>query len=158
MIFWCSTMPDSKAYLDLSDVVDSPEKAFKKLSGMDFQDMSKALAIEWKLSDVLLEYLGVDITPETKAVHLGRRISQASKQGWDSPAINKILQSQLRDLGFDVMSAMQFMRDGANEAKALAANYDLQVEDITPDDIQAQPMVAAPTKSTKLKPTSLIRA
>lgn len=155
LVFWCSTIPTSQLYLDLLEcAVDTPEQAFKKLSGMDFQDMSKALATEWQLSDLLLKSLGADITLDTKAVHLGRRISQASKEGWDSPAINKVLQSQLIDLGFDIMNGMKFMRDGENEAKTLAASYDLQnteqaYDTEAYDDVQELPVKETPAKSKK---------
>jgi HD-like signal output (HDOD) protein len=129
LVFWCSTVPESSVYKELLEcAVDTPEQAFKKLSGMDFQDMSEALAKEWKLSELLLESFGVKMTPETKAVHLGRRISSASKGGWESPAINKLLQTQLSDLGFDIMSGMKFMREGADEARQLAQNYTPKVQ------------------------------
>jgi HD-like signal output (HDOD) protein len=166
LVFWCSSIPESKEYLELLEfVVESPEQAFKRLSGMDFQDMSKELGTEWKLSDLLLEAMGVNVTPDTKAVHLGRRISQASKYGWDSPEINKILQSQLSDLSFDIMRGMKFMRDGSDEAKALAASYDLQPTGQQEQAGETQPKESppkskSPTKSNKTKkttPTTLIR-
>ena len=172
LVFWCSTIPDSQVYLDLMDcAADSPEQAFKKLSGMDFQDMSKELATEWELSDLLQETFGVKLNDEIKAVHLGRRISLGLKQGWDSPAINKLLQGQLSDLGFDIMNGMSFIRAGADEASALAASYSPHVteqpkkmEPVTePETLSSEPLTEGKAKSgqaNKLhntETTSLIR-
>lgn len=133
--------------------------------------MSIALASEWQLSDLLLESYGVNITNETKAVHLGRRISIASRQGWNSTQINKILKSQVIDLGFDILSGMDFMRDGAKEAQALAASYDQTTNEPCDDITQQQPEEAVDTfielpaeplpkkisNAKKPKPTTLIR-
>lgn len=167
LLFWCSSIPENQLYLDLLEhAADSPEQAFKKLSGMDFQDMSIALANEWKLSDLLLESLGAEVTLDTKAVHLGRRISLASRHGWDSSEINKVLQAQLKDLGFDVLNGMEFMREGERESLALAASYELKVAepeeeaDIDghlPNKLSEKKISNKKESKESPKPTSLIR-
>lgn len=124
LVFWCSPIPKSKEYHDLLEsAFDSPEKALKKLSGLDFNDASVALARDWHLGEVLVESLEGEINRNTKAVHLGRGIKQAITAGWDSAAIKKLLQVQLSGMGFDILAAMTFMRDGDAEAKLLAASY-----------------------------------
>jgi len=129
MVFWCSAIPKSKEYQDLREsAFDSPEKALKKLSGLDFNDISIALSQEWRLSDLLLESLEGEININTKAIHLGRGINEALKEGWDSAPIKKLLQVQFSEMGFDIMAAMKFMRDGDADAKVLAASYENLVE------------------------------
>ena len=139
LVFWCSSIPDSEAYQQLLEhSVDSPEQAFKRLSGMDFEDMSKALAREWNLGELLQQTFSADITPATKAIHLGRRISQASKQGWESPQINQLLQDQLKALGFDIIAGMNFMKQGAEEAARLAGRYQPEPAEQTGSDSDQQ--------------------
>jgi len=160
--FWCSSIPDSEQYQALIDTENSsPESAFQSLSGKDFQEISKELSSRWKLSDLLEASFGSEQNPSVKAVALGQKISQAARFGWESKEVNQVLQSQLKDLGFNILGAMKFMKDGVNEALSLSAAYDLE-KPKTP----APAKDTAPAQETEKKkpsnkkpdgPTSLIR-
>jgi HD-like signal output (HDOD) protein len=124
VIFWCSPIPDRPEYQELLKyAVDTPEQALKKLSGLDFDDMSAILTTDWNLSELLQQTLNGEITRATKAVFLGRRITQASKHGWESKEINTLLQTQLKELDFDIMSGIEFIKQGCETAKGLSKNY-----------------------------------
>lgn len=167
LVFWCSSIPKSKEYLDLREsAFDSPEKALKKLSGMDFRDVSIALACDWHLGDVLVESLEGEINANTKAVHLGRGIEQAINEGWDSASLKKLLQIQLSAMGLDILAAMTFMKDGDAEAKLLAASYENLVKEERADiegSALETPKLEVPAKENEVRKgksrnaTSLIR-
>ncbi|MFT5692522.1 MAG: HD-like signal output (HDOD) protein [Oceanicoccus sp.] len=167
LVFWCSPIPKSKEYLDLREsAFDSPEKTLKKLSGMDFNDVSIALSRDWHLGDVLVESLEGEINPNTKAVHLGKGIKQAINEGWESASIRKLLQVQLSAMGLDILAAMKFMKDGDAEAKLLAASYENLVKEESVDSeipvvASSEPEVIGDEnemrKASPPKATSLIR-
>lgn len=165
LLFWSSDIPESSSYQDLLKfTVDTPEQAFKRLTGKDFQDLSIALAVNWKLSPLLLESLGATINDNTKAVHLGRRFSSVSRHGWDSPQAKNLLQQHQDMLGVDLETCMRFMREGEAEAKALAGSYvpvtNVNAADNEPNvpvvtsevNVTQEPQKSEPQKkSTKLK-------
>lgn len=168
MVFWCSSVPESQEFHQLLEYsADTPEQAFKQLSGMDFRDMSKELATDWQLSDVLLETFSQNPTANSKVVSMGRRISNATRQGWDSAEFKALLTLLTKDFKLDINSAMTLMKQGAEEANALAADYsptpekkqdvlDLKTLDI--DEAEEASKPAQKSKNKQHKPTSLIRS
>ena len=160
--FWCSSIPESEQYQSLVNAGNqSPESSFKSLSGKEFQEMSKELSSRWKLSSLLEASFGSEQTPAVKAVSLGLRISQAARFGWESKEVNQILQSQLKELGFNILGAMTFMKDGVKESQSLTSGYDLKKQ--APP---ARTKIQAPSPDVKKKtapvkkpagPSSLIR-
>ena len=160
--FWCSSIPESEQYQSLITAENqTPESSFKTLSGKEFQEISMELATRWKLSDLLEASFTSEQTPSVKAVSLGQRISQAARFGWESKEVNEILQLQLKDLGFNILGAMTFMKEGAKEARSLTSGYGLNKQAPPARTKTQTPSPALKKKVAPSKkpagPTSLIR-
>jgi HD-like signal output (HDOD) protein len=137
LIFWSSRIPASADYKKLqASSEDNPGQIFKALSGKDFQDLSIALAAEWKLSPLLLESFGGIINASTKALNLGVRLSVASRYGWDSPQATTLLQEHQDVLGVDLETCVRFMREGEAEIKMLSSSYNLNsTDELSKEDV-----------------------
>lgn len=124
LAFWLSPIPRSVEFIHLLESEScSAEQAFIKLSGKNFNEMSKILAEQWGLSQLLLKALNVDACKEVKSILLGREISKASKCGWNSNEVTSILKSQQKALRLNITETMLMMKAGADEAETLSQSY-----------------------------------
>lgn len=124
IVFWFSSIPLSAEYKTLMQVDSrTPEEAFSLLTGSNFTEMSRLLAERWQLGELLLDSLNVKNSAEVRFVLLGREISKAAKQGWNSEPLHKILASQLSVMQLNVTDAVELIKSGSRQAQEFVNNY-----------------------------------
>lgn len=122
--FWFSSIPSSAEYKSLMRVEHrTPEEAFTLLTGHNFTEMSRILAEHWQLGELLLKSLNVENSAEVRFVLLGREVSKAADQGWNSEPLHKILTSQLSTMQLNVTEAMELIKSGSRQAQDFVNNY-----------------------------------
>lgn len=100
MAFWASNDPLTHNEKILGDYAVKSEEAASELLGTSFKKITRGLAKQWKLGQTLEESLvpskNQPLSKKAEAVILGKRISEESLNGWNSPAMKTLLQETAR--------------------------------------------------------------
>jgi len=97
----------------------------RALLGTTLRDITKTLTQIWQLGPTLNEALqdGECDSYAAKAVRLGEEISLAAEEGWNSAAIEQVIDKVSAFTGMSRESARQSLLKGAEDAAAVALNY-----------------------------------
>lgn len=102
-----------------------PSKASTEVLGFTFDELTTSLAEHWNLSKVLAEALRKPEQPSqaAHAVMLGEELSQVVALGWDSDAVQQVMQkiAKFGDLG--VNEALEQAKQVADYAKEVSSMY-----------------------------------
>jgi HD-like signal output (HDOD) protein len=117
--------------------------------GTTLREITQQLAGVWQLGQTLNEALqdGDCDTHTAQAVRLGEEISLAAEDGWNSPALEKVLDKVAAFTGQSREEAREALLKGAEDAAAVALNYGAnKVCNFIPSTADAQ---LAPVKKSK---------
>ncbi|PAU56958.1 HDOD domain-containing protein [Pseudomonas indica] len=100
------------------------EEAVRSVLGTSFRQLTLGLVKSWNLSEIASLAQGTSQNdPAVQAVTLGVRISEAALEGWDSPAIEKLVEQLARFTGVTPEDAMQQVLASADEAVKVAVTF-----------------------------------
>ena len=96
-----------------------------KVLGTSFNQLTQGLVKSWNLGAVanLTHEPGSAKTPAAQAVQLGVRISEVALDGWDSPAMEGLVQQFASLTGISIEDAMQQVLASAEETVKVAATF-----------------------------------
>nr|WP_239482203.1 HDOD domain-containing protein [Pseudomonas insulae] len=97
----------------------------RALLGFSFRQLTQGLVKSWNLGEVagLAHSRGSQLDPAAKAVALGVQISEAALQGWDSPAVERLVGQLATFIGVPAEEALQQVLASADEAVKVAATF-----------------------------------
>ncbi|HET8711565.1 MAG TPA: HDOD domain-containing protein [Spongiibacteraceae bacterium] len=97
----------------------------RSVIGTTLHEITQQLARVWELGDTINEALqnGECDTVAAQAVRLGNEISLAAEDGWDSEALESVLDKVAAFTGKGREEARQMLLKGAEDAAAVALNY-----------------------------------
>lgn len=101
------------------------DRAAEKVLGVSFKRLGIALVKNWRLGSVLQESLqpSSKMSRKADAVLIGEEVSQASKKGWDSAEMKALIKKISAFTNSGIKDVEDLVREGANEAAEVAANY-----------------------------------
>jgi len=92
MVFWAFGGPQAErleAVLRRSDM--TPHQAEQEVLGFRLDDLSSALAAEWRLGELLVHAYQGDGDPRVKAITLSHRLVRSVEQGWNGRELKPLL-------------------------------------------------------------------
>lgn len=128
------------------------KEAMENILGTSFKSITRSLAKHWKLGDTLEKslYPGKEPGAKVEAVVIGERMSRAALQGWDSPAVKKVLEEMARYSYLTSEQSLQLAQDSAEKAAEVALQFGaVQACPLIPGKAH-QAGVAAAAKSSKV--------
>ena len=126
MAFWCC---EHEKVDRLDELLATPgadaQKAEAEILGFPLNDLTRALAKEWGLGDLLNEALNASLEegPRVRSVVIGNRLAEAAEKGWDSGEIEQLTEEYAELLGQPVETATQLLHDAAKDAALIACSY-----------------------------------
>jgi len=122
MAFWCFAEDiDAGAAArvqTLAEAGEDPETAAREVLGFTLQDLTRALNREWHLSSLLdtaLEDVRGD-DPRVSNVSLGHEIAAASRDGWNTPKVESLLERAAESLYLPREQATRMIHENARDA------------------------------------------
>jgi HD-like signal output (HDOD) protein len=126
MAFWCFSKKEAEQ-LDgrLKEPDADPDKAEFEVLGFRLKDLTKSLAKEWHLNDLLQEALDSPRggSPRIKNIALSHRLAKASEQGWDSKEVESVISEISEVLGQPVETVSGLVHEAAKDAVEIASSY-----------------------------------
>jgi HD-like signal output (HDOD) protein len=126
MAFWCfgdkeADQLDQK--LKVPDV--QPEAAEREVLGFPLRDMTKSLAKEWHLNDLLQEAVNARSHSGARAknITISHKLAVASEKGWDSEEVETVMKEVAEVLGQPVETITSLLHEGARDAVSIAGTY-----------------------------------
>ncbi len=132
----------------------------KSVLGTSLKEITRQLARVWELGDTLNEALqdGECDTVAAQAVRLGDEISLAAEAGWDSDALENVLDKVVAFTGQGRDEVRQMLLKGAEDAAAVALNYGAnKVCNFIPSTTDAPPRAARQTRVDAQLQLSILR-
>ncbi len=101
------------------------EDAVRAVLGTSFRQLTQGLVKSWNIGEIasLAHSSASHKDPAVFAVHLGTRISEAALQGWDSPALEQVVEQMAEFIGVTPAEALQQVLASAEEAVKVAATF-----------------------------------
>lgn len=101
------------------------EDAVRAVLGTSFRQLTQGLVKSWNIGEIasLAHSSASYKDPAVFAVHLGTRISEAALQGWDSPALEQVVEQMAEFIGVTPAEALQQVLASAEEAVKVAATF-----------------------------------
>lgn len=102
-----------------------PSKASREVLGFTFDELTTSLSDHWNLSKVLAEALKKPEQPSqaAHAVILGEELSQVVALGWDSDAVQQVMQKIAKFGELGVNEALEQAKQVADYAKEVSSMY-----------------------------------
>lgn len=127
LTLWCCDDPlidqlDQK----LTEGTQSIEQACMQTLGVQFKSLSRGLARQWDLGEVLQDALSP--TPRgrhAQAVLLGEQVSRAVESGWDGPELEGLLPTLSKFMGCEPAAARESLLRNAQQAAEVVRDYGL---------------------------------
>ncbi|HEY3699865.1 MAG TPA: HDOD domain-containing protein [Spongiibacteraceae bacterium] len=132
----------------------------RSVLGTTLHAITQQLAQVWQLGDTLNEALrdGNCDTYAAQAVRLGEEISLAAEEGWDSEALENVLDKVAAFTGQGREEARQMLLKGAEDAAAVALNYGAnKVCNFIPSTSDAPPPKGRQSRSDPQLQLSILR-
>lgn len=114
---------------ELSDALAQPgvdvDEAVRAVLGTSFRQLTQGLVKSWNLGEIasLAHNTASHNDPAVFAVNLGTRISEAALEGWDSPAMERLVGQMADFVGISPEEAMQQVLASADETVKVAATF-----------------------------------
>ncbi len=114
---------------ELASALEQPgvdaEEAVRAVLGTSFRQLTQGLVKDWNLGAIVsLAHSGASHNdPAVLAVSLGMQIGEAALQGWDSPAMERLVEQVADFIGVSAEEAMQQVLASADEAVKVAATF-----------------------------------
>lgn len=130
MAFWCC---GNERVDKLSDALEKPcmdpEIVEEKILGFPLKNLSKSLAKEWGLGDLLSESLNDPLEggPRVRNVVISDELAVAAERGWDSEEVERITEEFAELLGQPVETVTDLLHDAAKDAALIACSYGASV-------------------------------
>lgn len=130
MAFYCTATDVEIAALH--EAGDKPgvsaTQAQRQAIGFTFDELTRGLIAEWKVSPTLTNFLG---NPEaqdikSKCIRLGRSFAKIIVKGWESPETGTVIRGIADLTGITLPEARKMLADGAKLAAEVARNYGAQ--------------------------------
>jgi HD-like signal output (HDOD) protein len=125
LAFWSAR--GSEATLLESRLSDrrNDEESERAVLGATLKEVTSSLAELWGMSATLLDALQDESSsnPAARAVQLGDAISLAAEDGWDSPAINDLLEEIATFSGRGLIDLLPQLQATAREAASVAVSF-----------------------------------
>nr|WP_147173029.1 HDOD domain-containing protein [Pseudomonas sp. SJZ079] len=149
---------------ELASALEQPgadaDEAVRAVLGTSFRQLTQGLVKDWNLGTIVsLAHSGVSHNdPAVLAVSLGMQIGEAALQGWDSPAMERVVEQVAGFIGVSAEEAMQQVLASADEAVKVAATFGASklcrlIPNTDPEQIRAQ---QEQRKAKLLQPNLLI--
>lgn len=125
LAFWsCRGEQMSELEAGLGDA-SGDETIEREVLGTTLQEITRQLASVWQMGPTLLEAVGdaSSDSPAVQAVRLGDAISAAAEQGWDSEALEAVIDRVAEFSGSSRDEVRQSLLKGAEEAASVAISY-----------------------------------
>lgn len=127
LTLWCCDDPlidqlDQK----LTEGTQSVEQACMQTLGVQFKSLSRGLARQWDLGEVLQDALSP--TPRgrhAQAVLLGEQVSRAVESGWDGPELERLLPTLSKFMGCEPAAVRESLLRNAQQAAEVVRDYGL---------------------------------
>lgn len=127
LTLWCCDDPridqlDQK----LAEGAQSVEQSCMQTLGVQFKSLSRGLAKQWDLGEVLQDALSP--TPrgrQAQAVLLGEQVSRAVESGWDGPELGRLLPTLSKFMGCEPEAARESLLRNAQQAAEVVRDYGL---------------------------------
>lgn len=132
----------------------------RSVLGTTLHEITQQLAKLWQLGDTLNEALqdGECETVGAQAARLGEEISLAAEQGWDSEALENVLDKVAAFTGQGREEARKMLLKGAEDAAAVALNYGAnKVCNFIPSTSDAPRPIARQSRSDPQLQLSILR-
>ncbi|MBV1914268.1 MAG: HDOD domain-containing protein [Pseudomonadales bacterium] len=122
----------------LESTDDSREKTISAVIGIKPKQLSRMLAKQWELSELLQTSLSDSKNPDpnVRAVMIGNRIGQQMELGWDSAEMAKNISLVARHIDIDKEDALEQIQVWSEDAKKVVQSFG-----ITPSE-QAESAIA----------------
>jgi hypothetical protein len=114
---------------ELASVLEQPgvdaDEAVRAVLGTSFRQLTQGLVKDWSLGAIVsLAHSGASHNdPAVLAVSLGMQIGEAALQGWESPAMERVVEQVADFIGVSAEEAMQQVLASADEAVKVAATF-----------------------------------
>ena len=101
------------------------EKTVQRVLGTSFRQLSQGLAKSWGLGELvsLAHGGGSHTDPAIKAVQFGVQIGKAALDGWESPAMEALLNKVAPFIGLSMEESLQQVLASADEAVKVASTF-----------------------------------
>lgn len=101
------------------------EEAVRGVLGTSFRQLTQGLVKSWNIGEIasLAHNTASHNDPAVFAVNLGTRISEAALEGWDSPALERLVGQMADFIGVTPEEALQQVLASADEAVKVAATF-----------------------------------
>ena len=134
---------------ELAEALERPgvdvEAAVREVLGTSFRQLTLGLVKSWNLGELasLAQGSASQSDPAVYAVTLGTRVSEAALEGWDSPAMEQLVEQLADFVGISREEAMQQVLASADEAVKVAATFGASklchlIPDTDPEQIRLQ--------------------
>ena len=161
MAFWCfADRVDAEAGAALRQAMTGdhldPHDLERRVLGFTLEELTLELNREWHLSNLLEAALGdkPGQEPRVSNITLGHEIASCAQQGWDSPAMRKVLERTVESLYMPREVAVQLVHENARDAAATMANLGARKAGALiprPDDVRASTDQPAPVEAKREK-------
>lgn len=114
---------------ELASALEQPgadaDEAVRAVLGTSFRQLTQGLVKDWNLGTIVsLAHNGASHNdPAVLAVSLGMQIGEAALQGWDSPAMERVVEQVAGFIGVSAEEALQQVLASADEAVKVAATF-----------------------------------
>ena len=114
---------------ELASALEQPgvdaDEAVRAVLGTSFRQLTQGLVKDWNLGAIvsLAHNSASHNDPAVLAVSLGMQIGEAALQGWDSPAMERVVKQVADFIGVSAEEAMQQVLASADEAVKVAATF-----------------------------------
>ncbi len=106
----------------------SPSQAQKQALGFTFEELTRSLIANWKLSPTLNRFLANPNAQDgrSRCIRLGRNFATVIAQGWESDAVDKATREIADFAGITVAAGKKMLKGNAKLAAEVAKNYGAQ--------------------------------
>lgn len=124
--FWCfggKTAEELNMALESSTL--PKEDVEMKVLGFRLSDLTVGLATRWRLSDLTIESLASSSVRQKRVqpILLGHKLAQAVENGWQTPAIQNVMQDITKLTGISHSELTSMLHQNAREAINIACAY-----------------------------------
>lgn len=126
MAFWCFSKKEAELLDQKLNLPDAKQEAAEReVLGFPLHDLTKSLAKEWHMNDLLVEAVSTRTygTARTKNIALSHKLAEASEQGWDSTEVETVVKEVAEMLGQPVETVTGLLHEGAKDAVTIAGTY-----------------------------------
>lgn len=131
MAFYCTAKDEEIAAVREAESKPgvTASQAQKQALGFAFEDLTRNLIADWKVSPTLTRFLANPNAQDSRSrcIHLGRTFAKViADNGWESDEADKVILGIADFAGCSVKEAKKILTNGAQQAAEVARNYGAQ--------------------------------